>query len=92
MQLGPCASDPALAEVAADGPETPLQDQETLHISVLGMLQCCKVGAGLGGLWAGVWAMGATKVVGGDGMGVGPLVGSGKMLRMWVRQDTSRQC
>ncbi|XP_017495398.3 archaemetzincin-1 isoform X1 [Manis javanica] len=43
LQLGPCASDPALAEVAADGPETPLQDRETLHVSVLGMLQCCKV-------------------------------------------------
>ncbi|KAK2507017.1 hypothetical protein MC885_020737 [Smutsia gigantea] len=63
LQLGPRASDPAPAEEAAYGPETPLQDRGTLHFSVLGMLQCCKVGAALGGLTG--------AVVGGDGAGRG---------------------
>ncbi|XP_077763751.1 archaemetzincin-1 [Canis aureus] len=44
LQSGPSASDPALAEGAADGPETPMQDGgQTLCFSALGMIQCCKV-------------------------------------------------
>uniref|UniRef100_A0A8D1DJ42 Archaelysin family metallopeptidase 1 n=2 Tax=Sus scrofa TaxID=9823 RepID=A0A8D1DJ42_PIG len=44
LQLGPSAPDVALAEVAADGPEVPLQDTgQTVCFSALGMLQCCKV-------------------------------------------------
>ena len=43
--MGPSAPDPAPAEVAAEGPETPLQDRgQTLCFSALGMVQCCKVG------------------------------------------------
>ncbi|XP_070422304.1 archaemetzincin-1 [Equus przewalskii] len=44
LQVGPSAPDPAPAEVAAEGPETPLQDRgQTLCFSALGMVQCCKV-------------------------------------------------
>ncbi|KAF5918299.1 archaemetzincin-1 [Diceros bicornis minor] len=44
LQLGPSASDPAPAEAAADGSETPVQDRgRALCFSALGMVQCCKV-------------------------------------------------
>lgn len=50
LQSGPSASDPALAEGAANGPETHVQDGgQTLCFSALGMIQCCKVGRGPGG-------------------------------------------
>lgn len=45
LQSGPGASEPALVQAAADGPETPVQDRDqTLCFSALGMVQCCKVG------------------------------------------------
>lgn len=43
-QVGPSDLDPALLEVAANGPETPLQDRGRSHcFSALGVVQCCKV-------------------------------------------------
>lgn len=45
LQLEPSAPDPDPVDVAADGPEAPLQDRgRTMCFSALGMVQCCKVG------------------------------------------------
>ncbi|XP_031327184.2 archaemetzincin-1 [Camelus dromedarius] len=43
LQLEPSAPDPDPVDVAADGPEVPLQDRgRTMCFSALGMVQCCK--------------------------------------------------
>ncbi|EPY83188.1 archaemetzincin-1 [Camelus ferus] len=43
LQLEPSAPDPDPVDVAADGPEAPLQDRgRTMCFSALGMVQCCK--------------------------------------------------
>lgn len=86
LQLGPSAPDVALAEVAADGPEVPLQDTgQTVCFSALGMLQCCKVG-GRGGCWC---CTGGWRRWGGRKRREGPevLASARKTLGCGVRQD-----
>lgn len=90
LPRGPSTPDLAEVEVAAGGPEVPLQDGgQAVCFSALGMVQCCKVGVEAG-------VPGAAQVVGedggrnGEGLGAGAWASSRERLGGGVGQQDVR--